>query len=65
MLSQTNGEAQTRHLSDLSQTIATGNEMRAKQVVDEMSLKLRDVLQQTSDVELIWNAIAPRAMATT
>lgn len=63
-LSQTNAEAQTSHLRDLGKALADGDQTRAKQVVDAMWLSLRDVLQQTSTVEEVWNALAPRVMPT-
>lgn len=61
-LSQANAEAQTRHLQELTRAISDGDQARTKQVVDEMWLSLRDVLQQTSSAELAWSALAPRAM---
>jgi quercetin dioxygenase-like cupin family protein len=61
-LSQSNAEAQARALRDLNRALAGGDEARAKQVMDELWLSLRAVLQQTSEVELAWNALAPRAM---
>lgn len=63
-LSQTNAEAQANHLRDLTKALADGDPTRTKQIVDAMWLGLRDVLQQTSNVEEVWNALAPRAMPT-
>ena len=61
-LSEANAEGQSRFLHDLNRAIATGDQAQAKQVMDDMWLSLRAVLQQVSDVELIWNALATRAM---
>ena len=62
LLSQENAEAQTQCLQALKKAIAEADQEGTKQAMDEMWLKLRDVLQQTSSVELAWNALAPRAM---
>lgn len=61
-LAQENAEEQARFLGDLNHAVADGDQARAKQTVDEMWLRLRAVLRQTSDVERVWNALAPRAM---
>ena len=64
-LSQANAEAQARSVRDLNRAVAEGDQARAKQVMDELWLSLRAVLQQTSEVERAWNGLAPRAMPTT
>lgn len=64
-LSQANAEAQARGLRELTNALENGDQAKAKQVMDELWLSLRAVLQQTSEVELAWNGLAPRAMPTT
>ena len=61
-LTQANAEAQARQLQALTKAVSDGDPTRLKQVVDEMWLALRDVLQQASSVEEAWSALAPRAM---
>jgi quercetin dioxygenase-like cupin family protein len=61
-LSQAAAEAQSQQAQALQAAIAGCNQPQLKQAVDDLWLRLRDVLQQTSDVETAWNALAPRAM---
>lgn len=64
-LSQANAEGLNRQLQGLRAAITKGDQARFKEIVDEMWLNLRDILQQTSSVELAWNALAPRSMPST
>lgn len=63
-LGEANAEAQASGLRALERALASGDQTQAKRVMDELWLNLRAVLQQTSEVELAWNALAPRAMPT-
>jgi mannose-6-phosphate isomerase-like protein (cupin superfamily) len=56
-----NAEVLTQRMKDLRQGDTASNQPAFKQTMDEMWAGLRDVLQQVSETERVWNELAPRA----
>lgn len=61
-LARENAEALDQHMNTLAGDDSARDQQAAKQAMDEMWLRLRDVLQQVSDTERTWNDLAPRGM---
>lgn len=61
-LARANAEELDRLVRDLNEAASSDDQLRTKQSVDEMWLRLRNVLEHVSAVELAWNHLAPRAM---
>lgn len=62
VLARENAEALDQHMKILIGGETTRNHQPVKETMDEMWLRLRDVLQQVSEFERTWNDLAPRGM---
>ncbi len=62
VLARENAAALDQHMNALIGGDPARDQQAARQAMDEMWLRLRDVLQQVSDTERTWNDLAPRGM---
>ena len=62
VLARENAEGLEQHIDVLARGDIAHDQQAMKQTMDEMWLRLRDVLQQVSDTERVWNDLAPRSM---
>lgn len=56
-----NAEVLAQRMEDLRNGDTVNDQRALKQTMDEMWVGLRDVLQQVSETERVWNELAPRA----
>lgn len=63
VLARENAESLEQHIDVLVRGDIAHDQRAMKQTMDEMWLRLRDVLQQVSDTERVWNDLAPRGMS--
>lgn len=61
-LSRTASDLAAQHGAALDAAVTAGQAARAKEVIDDMWLQLRHVLNQVGNVESAWNDLAPQAM---
>ncbi len=61
-LARANADVAEGRLQALRAAAAAEDQPACKDAMDELWLRLRDVLQQVSALEYDWNALAPRAM---
>ena len=62
VLAHENAEILDQHIDILVRGDIARDQQAARQAMDAMWLRLRDVLQQVSDTERTWNDLAPRGM---